>query len=349
VSPLEVVVGKVVSGVRLPPSLAEFLPKAIENAGPRAIIRWVEFFTANIANANTRLSYAKATSDFFDWLADYDGIDDVVAVTSLHLATYREWLVKVPAARTTKKGVKERQRTVATVKQRLSAIRSLFAFLKEGGVIDNDPAAGVKAPRETVRVGKTPVLSSQDAGKLLSSIEKDTLTGLRDRALIGLMTFSFARISAALAMKVGDVFYKGDRRWVRLHEKGGKYHEMPCHHVLEEYLGAYLEAGDFEEDAKGPLFRSLNRKTHELDRRPLHRANAWDMVRRRARQAGIKEDVCNHTFRGTGITTYLENGGELERAADMANHADTRTTRLYDRRNKQVTIDDVSRIRIFKR
>jgi integrase len=69
----------------------------------------------------------------------------------------------------------------------------------------------------------------------------------------------------------------------------------------------------------------------------------------RARQAGLKEEVCNHTFRGTGITTHLENGGEPERAADMANHADTRTTRLYDRRNKQVTTDDVSRIRIFRR
>ncbi|MFX8797626.1 tyrosine-type recombinase/integrase, partial [Acinetobacter baumannii] len=86
------------------------------------------------------------------------------------------------------------------------------------------------------------------------------------------------------------------------------------------------------------------RKSGILQRRFLHRVNAWDLVRRRARKAGLKEAICNHTFRGPGITTYLENGGQLERAADMAGHADPRTTRLYDRRSKQVTMDDVSRI-----
>lgn len=337
------------SGLNLPPTLAALLPKAIETAGPRAVRRWVEFFTANLANHNTRIAYAKATGDFFDWLEDHDGIDDVAQVTSLHVSTYREWLMNVPASRRTSRGMRERSRTVATVKQRLSAIRSLFAFLKEGGVIDEDPAAGVKAPKESVRTGKTPVLASDDAARLLSAIDTTSLVGLRDRALIALMTFTFARVSAALAMKVGDVFFKGNRRWVRLREKGGKYHEMPCHHALEDFLTAYLDAAGLADDCDAPLFRSFNRKTSVLERRALHRANAWAMVRKRARQAGLKEAVCNHTFRGTGITTYLENGGELERAADMANHADTRTTRLYDRRSKQVTIDDVSRIRIFKR
>lgn len=333
----------------MPANLATMLPTAIEAAGPRAVRRWVEFFTANLANHNTRIAYAKATGDLFDWLEDHDGVVDVVHVTSLHLATYREWLMAMPASRRTRQRVKERSRTVATVKQRLSAIRSLFAFLKEGGVIDEDPAAGVRAPKESVRTGKTPVLSSDDTARLLCAIDTSDLVGLRDRALIALMTFTFARISAALAMKVGDVFFKGNRRWVRLREKGGKYHEMPCHHALEDFLTAYLDAAGISGDSDSPLFRSFGSKPGGLERRALHRANAWAMVRKRARQAGLKEDVCNHTFRGTGITTYLENGGELERAADMANHADTRTTRLYDRRSKQVTIDDVSRIQIFKR
>lgn len=337
------------NGLNLPGVLAAMLPTAIEAAGPRAVRRWVEFFTANLANHNTRIAYAKATGDFFDWLEDHDGVVDVAHVTSLHVATYREWMSSVPASHRSMRGVKERSRTVATVKQRLSAIRSLFAFLKAGGVIDEDPAAGVRAPKESVRTGKTPVLSSDDTARLLFAIDTTDMVGLRDRALIALMTFTFARVSAALAMKVGDVFFKGSRRWVRLREKGGKYHEMPCHHALEDFLAAYLDAAGFAEDNDGPLFRSFNRSAGAFERKPLHRANAWAMVRKRARQAGLKEDVCNHTFRGTGITTYLENGGELERAADMANHADTRTTRLYDRRSNQVTIDDVSRIRIFKR
>jgi integrase/recombinase XerC len=160
------------------------------------------------------------------------------------------------------------------------------------------------------------------------------------------MVFSFARIGAAVQMTVADVFVQNRRLWVRLHEKGGKQHEMPCHHALEEYLHAYIDGCELGDEPRGPLFRTIARGTGQLSESPLPQANAFQMVRRRAKAAGIATAIGNHSFRATGITAYLKNGGTLEKAAAMANHASTRTTQLYDRRQDEVTLDEVERVLI---
>ena len=121
---------------------------------------------------------------------------------------------------------------------------------------------------------------------------------------------------------------------------------MPCHHTLEDYLHAYLDGCDLAGDRKGPLFRTIARGTGQLSRNPLPQANAYQMVRRRAAAAGIGTQIGNHSFRATGITAYLKNGGTLERAAAMANHVSTRTTQLSDRRHDDVTLDEVERVMI---
>ena len=169
---------------------------------------------------------------------------------------------------------------------------------------------------------------------------------MRDRALIALMVYSFARVGAALAMKVEDVFTQNRRLWVRLREKGGKAHAMPCHHSLEEYLHAYIDDAGLAGDPKGWLFRTIGRGTGKLSRSPLSQSDAHAMIRRRAAAADIGTMLGNHSFRATGITAYLKNGGTLEKAAQMANHASTRTTQLYDRRHDEMTLDEVERIRV---
>lgn len=116
------------------------------------------------------------------------------------------------------------------------------------------PAHSVRGPSYSTKKGKTPVLAPEEARQLLDSIPVDTMSGKRDRALIGLMTYTFARIGAALGMEVRDVYVQSRRLWVRLHEKGGKRHEMPCHHALEEYLEAYLEAGGLKDHPRSPFF-----------------------------------------------------------------------------------------------
>ena len=171
-----------------------------------------------------------------------------------------------------------------------------------------------------------------------------TVVGLRDRALIGLMAYSFARVGAAVAMRVEDYFATGKRWWVRLHEKGGKRHEMPAHHNLEAYLDAYLQAAGILEAKKTPLFRSARGRTGKLTESPMHRIDVYRMIRRRARDAGLNSGICCHTFRATGITAYLENGGTLENAQAMAAHESPRTTKLYDRTGDDITLDEVERI-----
>jgi integrase len=195
-----------------------------------------------------------------------------------------------------------------------------------------------------VRRGKTPVLDPAEARQLIDTIDTTTVIGLRDRALIGLMVYSFARIGAAINMCVEDVYTQNRRLWVRLHEKGGKQHAMPCHHNLETYLHAYISGAGLADDPKALLFQTYSRATGQLTGNPLPQANAYAMIQRRARAAGIETKIGNHTFRATGVTAYLKNGGTLERAAQMANHASTRTTQLYDRRAEEVTLDEVERI-----
>ena len=215
-----------------------------------------------------------------------------------------------------------------------------------GQVVPLNPAASVRGPSHRVRRGKTPVLDPTEARQLLDAIDISTPAGLRDRALIGLMVFSFARVGAALGMKVEDVYVQNRRLWVRLHEKGGKRHEMPCHHSLEAYLDAYLDGCALRGDPRGPLFRTIERGRAVLTTTPLPQSNAYAMIGRRAAAAGIVTKIGNHTFRATGITAYLKNGGTLENAAAMANHASTRTTQLYDRRSDQVSLDEIERVRI---
>lgn len=233
-----------------------------------------------------------------------------------------------------------------TVKQRLAALRSLFDWLVRTGVLESNPVHAVRGPSHEVVRGKTPILSPQEARRLLESIPADNVVGLRDRALIALMTYSFARVSAAVGMKVEDLVQTAGRSWVRLHERRGKVHELPIHHKLLDHLDAYLAAAGHRVDAKAPLFRSARGRTGELTDRSMSRHDAYAMVRRRASAAGLQAKIGNHSFRGTGITTFLLNEGTLELAQEMANHSSPRTTKLYDRRKDKITQDAIERIRI---
>jgi len=311
---------------------AQAVPALIATAGERAGMRFLEFFAAQIRNPHTRRAYSRAVADFLAWCDDA-GVPSIAAVQPLHVATWIEQ--------------QTRERAAPSVKLQLAAIRHLFDWLVTGQVVPVNPAASVRGPQHIVKQGKTPVLEPAEARVLLDSIDVTTPAGLRDRALIGLMVYSFARIGAALGMKVEDVFTQNRRLWVRLREKGGKAHAMPCHHNLETYLTAYLEQTGIMEDDKGPLFRTIGRdKGRPLTRTALPQANAYAMIRRRAAAAGIATKVGNHSFRATGITAYLKNGGTLEKAAQMANHASTRTTQLYDRRRDEMSLDEVERIRV---
>jgi integrase/recombinase XerD len=308
------------------------LPALIERAGKRTLVRFAEFFTVHISNANTRQAYARALKSFLAW-CEQRGVTEIAGVQPLHVASYREVL-------------RQEGYSVPTVKQHLAAIRELFDWLVEGHLLELNPASSVKGPRYSISKGLTPVLDREEARLLLDSIDVSPVVGLRDRALIGLLTFTFARVSAAVGMKVKDYYSRGNRWRVRLHEKNGKIIEAACHHQLEGYLDEYLHAAGIADDKQGPLFRAAKGRTRALTAHAMTRVDAWLMVRRGCEDAGIGGRIGCHTFRATGITAYLKNGGTIDRAQKLAGHASSKTTALYDRRDDEISVEEVERITI---
>src|SRR5271163_5182120 len=218
------------------------LPARLFAPTPKAAKRVLEFFTAQINNDHTRKAYLNAARRFAEWCDAHD-LDELAQVQPFHVAAFVKEL--------------QRQFSAPTVKQHLAALRMLFDWLVTGHVLDTNPAHAVRGPKYVVTKGKTPVLDAEEARALLDAIPTGALIGLRDRALIGVMVYTFARVNAVIGMKVKDYSTQGRRGWVRLHEKGGKEHDVPCHHSLEKLLDEYLTAAGIEGDANGPLFRTV--------------------------------------------------------------------------------------------
>lgn len=302
------------------------LPPIIMREGQKASKRFLEFFTANIRNLNTRLAYAHAVAQFLAWCEARGA--SLHRIEPMIVAAY----------------IEQHPGSPQTVKQHLAAIKMLFDWLVIGQVLPFNPAASVRGPRYSIKKGKTSVLSAQETRKLLDSIDTAHVVGLRDRALIGTMVYSFARVSAIVNMRVRDYYPQGKRYWIRLHEKGGKFHEVPVHHTAEQYLDEYLESAGIVEEKNKLLFRSTRGRSRDLTARAMSRFDAYKMIQRRAEDAGISSEIACHTFRATGITEYLRNGGTIEHAQQIAAHESPRTTKLYDRTSDAISLDEIERI-----
>ena len=305
------------------------LPPVIQRAGDDARRRFLEFFAAHIRNRGTRAMYGRAAGRFFGW-CDERRVE-LAQVSPLVVAAYIEQLTEELSA--------------PSVKLHLAAIRRLFDFLVVGQVVPVNPASSVRGPKHVVTKGKTPVLTAEEARQLLDGIDTGTISGLRDRALIGVLVFSFARVSAAINMDVRDYYPQGRRMWFRLHEKGGKQHDVPAHHNAEDYVDAYLNAAEIRNQPHGPLFRTVDAR-RTLTLRRMLRGDVLRMIKRRATRARLVTRVCCHTFRATGITAYLQNGGQLEHAQRIAAHNSIQTTKLYDRTADALSLDEIEKIQI---
>lgn len=312
---------------QLPAFRAPPVPALFLDAGEQAWRRVIEFFTARIRNANTRIAYAQAVAQFSHWCGRHQLT--LHQLSPFLLAAYVEELGLRLAP--------------PSVKQHLAALRMLFDHLVIGQVLPSNPAASVRGPRYVLHKGLTPVLTTEEARTLLDSIDVSSIGGLRDRALIGAMIYSFARVGAVVAMNVEDYFPQGRRQWFRLHEKGGKLHDVPAHHKAEEFVDRYLAAAGHAARKGAPLFRTLDRRGQLTENR-MHRVEVLGMIKRRAKQAGLTTSVCCHSFRATGITCYLLSGGRLEHAQKIASHESPRTTKLYDRTSDQISLDEIERI-----
>ena len=301
-----------------------------------------ESFLVGQLNASTRATYANGVDAFFRCLSD-TGRSDMLDVEARDVARFISALA-------------EDGYETATVRLYLSALRMFLDACVVDGLLSVNPARSVRAPRQTAYSGKTPVVMPAQVRQILDNIPDGsdpalpcTEADLRDRALIGLMTFSFFRVSAAIGLTLRDYELRGEERWIIGQEKGSKRHEMPVHPTLETMMDELIVrmGWDHPETPRDtPLFQSSTPRGGRLRGRALDRTACWRMVRRRARAAGVMREICNHTFRATGITAYLNSGGNLEDARIMANHSNATTTKLYDRTADGVKARKLGRLEI---
>lgn len=298
-----------------------------------AFAEYVFRFFIGIRNENTFRAYLRGMRRFVDW-CEASGVQSVDDVEPANIADFIE--------------AREASSSKETVKQDLTALRALLDEFVVAGLIAFNPAKAVRGPRISQRRGKTRVLSPEQVRELLDGIDTSTLIGARDTALILLMAYTFARVGAAVAMTVDDYFKEGRRRMVRLHEKGSKEHVVPAHDELVQALNTYLKRTGIRSNADGrspPLFQSFTGRSSTPSGLPMSQPDVYRMVRRRALAVGIVGKVGCHTWRATGITTFLRNGGQLDRAQRMANHSSIKTTQLYDRREDDEMLSDIEKIK----
>lgn len=306
------------------------LPPTIYEAGARVAKPFLEFFTATIRNKNTREAYGRACGRFFGWCKSRNTRFE--SVEPMIIAAYIEEML--------------REYPAETVKQHLAAIKKLYDFLVIKQVVPVNPAMSVKGPRVHISEGKTPILSSEDARSLFSSIDTSKLIGMRDRAIMALMLYTFARVGAVSKLKVSDFYCVGDEWHIRLKEKGSKQRDLPVHPEAAGYILSYLENGGLRSSPTLPLFQTIHGKASSLSGRAMHRTEIFRMIKRRSLAAGLSAEICCHSFRATGITRYMDNGGRIEHAQRIAGHADARTTKLYDRSDNAVRMEEIKKIEI---
>lgn len=248
--------------LKVEPTAIFAVPALIAEAGDRAAWRFVEFFTVNIRNKNTRAAYGRAAAGFLAW-CEGRGIRSLAAVQPVHVAAYIEGL--------------ERHLSAPSVKQHLACIRMLFDWLVTGQVVPANLAHAVRGPRYSVSRGSTRVISSSEATALLHGMDVSHVVGLRDRALIAVMTYTFARVSAVVALAVEDYYPQKKHWWLKLHEKNGKLNEMPCHPKLAQYLDEYIDAAGIAGEKKSALFAQQpgERKPSAPDRSRASMLGAW--------------------------------------------------------------------------
>jgi len=319
----------VVSSPRLLKAAAPEHPVPILAAGPTARFAWDEFFRGHIRNPHTRDAYLRAVRRFLAWIEERG-----VLLTNMEPGMVGEYFDQHPGS-------------VPTKKLHLAALRAFFDVLVNRHVILLNPAATVRGERYQVVEGKTPEISRDQARKLLTSIDISRPVGLRDRAIIATLIYTAARAGAVAALRIKNFTSDGTQYALRFSEKGGKSRSIPVRHDLQGYLLEYLQCIDCQDAPRDAvIFRSVAGRTGRLTDQPIRNIDICRMVKRRLADAGLPNNLSPHSFRVASVTDLLTQGVSLEDVQYLAGHADPRTTRLYDRRQKQVTRNTVERISI---
>lgn len=305
------------------------LPAMITDLGPAASFAWEEFFSGQIRNRHTRLAYLRAVRRFLAWLEPQS-----IPLPKVTPGMVGQYFDQHPGS-------------VPSRKLDLAALRAWFNSLVNRHVVFLNPAATVRGERYSAVEGLTPEITTEQARKLLDSIENTTLSGLRDKCIVSVLIFTAARAGAVAGLRRKHLFHDGSQYFLRFGEKGGKQREIPVRHDLEQLLVKYLEtAGLKDVPGDSPLFRTLAGKKGSLTASAVTAIDICRLVKRRLKVAGLPARLSPHSFRVCTVTDLLSQGIALEDVQFLAGHADCRTTRLYDRRQRKVTRNIVERISV---
>ena len=313
----------------LQPGEKTLLPAVVERGGVAACTAWHDFFSGKLPNDNTRAAYTYALKRFLTWC-------DVLE---------RD----LPQIRPGDVGDYFRQHTgcTSTKKQHLAALRRFFNLLVERHICLLNPAAVTELERLTVVEGKTPQITPAQISQLLHSIALDKVTGLRDRAIIAVLSFTGARAGAVAKLRCQDLYHADNQWMLHFDEKGGKSREIPVRHDLQMVLFRYIETAGLTQAAKkSALFRTAVRRENRLTQQGMSANDVCRMIKRHLKRAGLPENLSAHSFRVAVATDLFDQGVDTKDVQHLLGHSDPRTTRLYDRTERKVTRNLVERIRI---
>jgi site-specific recombinase XerD len=304
-------------------------PEILLRAGANAVFAAEEFFKANINNAHTKRAYGRAVNRFLAWCQDQN-----IELRQITPGIAGDYLGQLECSSPTKN-------------QALAALRHFFDSLVTRHAVALNPFASVRGVKHVATEGSTPEISIDQARKLLRSIDVRDVVGCRDRAVLGVLAYTGARVGAVARLRLGDLRNLGDHRVLRFREKGGKLREIPVRHDLDAWLRAYLDAASIvAQEDKAPLFRAAEGKRKQLTGAGYTAHSMRQMLKRRLNDAGLPHLFSPHSFRVTVVTDLLKQDVPLEDVQYLAGHSHPSTTQLYDRRRRRVTRNIVERISI---
>ncbi len=306
-----------------PPAFRPAAPRQAETLG-RLIAEAVQAWVLKTPSAHTRRGYANDVSQFLSFCGiSPNQLGRLAAILPADVSAWRDELQR--------QGLSN-----ATIRRKLTTLRSLFSYLQVYGYSGANPAHGkfVAAPAAS-RDGKTVGLSPHDCRRLLEAPLETTPAGVRDRAILAVLAYSACRVGELVRLRVADFRISGEHRVLNIRGKGGKERVVPLHVEAVERLAAWITVAAICEDRAGPLFRAAKSpRGHGRDgfrARPLTTRSIQQLIRRYARRLRLDSAVTVHSLRVTALTTARDRGSDIIDLQDFAGHADPRTTLTYIR------------------
>jgi integrase/recombinase XerD len=302
------------------------LPASFDQKRQQTAETLLNLLEGKISNPNTRQAYKNAWRQFFLFCSEYKL--ELDRIRPYHFNLWRN----------------HHTGSLATQRQHLAAIRRLFDHLLENGLLNVNPAARATVDRLNRETSHTPVFEHAEMSQFLNSIRPDSLIAIRDKALFSTMAYSWARVSAIVGLTVEDYYMRDTARWIRLKEKRGKIHEVPVHSDAAGAIDHWLSASGLDSTPSMPLFPSFTHNRRFILNKHMTRMNVWKLVRTRAKAIGLEKNIGCHSFRSTGLTAYMNAGGDIAMAQRIAGHSQAATTKLYDRSKDRLTIKEIEKI-----